>query len=81
MQAVILKYGFHLGTCENIRNKYLNGRSWKEYYVIYYRSKFISSKNCFVNKDRQKIGLIKTYFETGQISIMNILYHERKICV
>jgi len=46
MQLVIKKYGFHLGSCENIRQKYLNGQTWREYYMLYIGSYYRQNGNC-----------------------------------
>ena len=59
MQLVIKKYGFHLGSCETIRQKYLNGKTWKEYYMIYIGSKYKKhyDRSCFSKGGGRYVGL------------------------
>lgn len=65
MQLVIKKYGFHLGSCETIRQKYLNGRTWKEYYMIYVGSKY-------------KDSYLESYFSKGGGRFVGLYIYKSK---
>jgi hypothetical protein len=76
MQLVIKKYGFHLGSCENIRQKYLNGRTWKEYYMIYIGSKYHGnvSFRCFSRNGGRYVGL---YVIMDRGKILRLIHYNR----
>jgi hypothetical protein len=76
MQLVIKKYGFHLGSCENIRQKYLNGRTWKEYYMIYIGTKCHdeSSTRCFSRNGGRYVGLYVSMYKN---KISNLIHYDR----
>lgn len=85
MNRVWQKYGTFLKSLQTVKEKYLNGKTWKEYYCIY-NNTYLSSTSflwgtcisAYRNRNNQEIGLI--YWMNKKNEIIEIDHYLKPNC-
>ena len=80
MNRVWQKYGSFLKSLQTVKEKYLNGKTWKEYYCIYHNTYLSSTSfiwkaviSAYRNHNNQEIGLVYWIKDKNEIQIDHYL--------